>query len=75
MRGIVKKTKVVALFPEWSIGTVLENIKSLRPNNSQDLKLLSYKTVFLLALCCAKHPSSISLFSVDPGESQWNDDI
>jgi len=47
----------------------------LRPNNSRDLKPLSYKTVFLLALCCAKHPSSISLFSVDPGESQCNDDL
>ena len=76
MRGIfVKKPKIVALFPDWSIGIVLETIKSWGPNHSLDLKLLSYKTVFLLALCCAKRPSSISLFSVDPAAFQCNDDF
>ena len=79
-RGIfVKKLKIVALFPDWSTGTVLETIKSfiksLGPNHSLDLKLLLYKTVFLLALCCVKYPSSISLFSVDPATSQCNDDF
>ena len=66
MKGIFnKRPPRPKLFPSWSVVKVLETLKKWSPPESLSIKLLSYKTVMLLALASCKRPGSISLLSVD----------
>lgn len=67
LKGIYnKKPRTLKLYPKWDVSVALETVKSWGPNNKLDLKLLTYKAVFLLALVCSKRPSSLALLSVHP---------
>ena len=76
MKGIYNsRPRTISLYPKWDVSTVLSTIKSWGPNDKLDLKLLTYKTCFLLAVVCAKRPSTLSMLSVDPTVFQLSDGI
>lgn len=56
------------LVPPWDLAVVLEGLKSaaFEPLQGADLKLVSLKTVLLLALASAKRVSDIHALSVHP---------
>ena len=64
----------VALFPSWSVQAVLDTLQKWGPAQKLSLKLLSYKTVTLLALSCAKRVSSLSLLTVREGYLEVSED-
>jgi hypothetical protein len=68
MKGIFNSRPVVPkLFPAWSVKTVLSTLAAWSPANSLSLKLLSLKTIMLVALATAKRASSIKLLTTKSG--------
>ena len=49
----------------WDVTSVLNYLRSLGPNDDLSLKLLSFKSVILCALCQPKRRSEIAQFSLD----------
>ena len=74
MKGIYNSRPAVQkLFPSWSVKTVLITLKSWSPASSLSLKLLSLKTVMLVALATAKRASSIKLLTTKSGYMQMSE--
>ena len=68
MKGIFNSRPVVPkLFPAWSVRTVLSTLAEWSPANSLSLKLLSLKTIMLVALATAKRASSLKLLTTRSG--------
>ena len=67
MKGISKsRPRLDHLFPKWDISLVLSTIRQWGQNKKLDLKLLSLKAVFLMAVVSAKRPSTLVLLSANP---------
>ena len=60
----------VSLFPTWSVKIILDMFNTWGPASCLALQLLTYKTVFLLALACAKRVASLALLSLEDGYIQ-----
>ena len=58
------------LFPTWSVSHVLSVLKSWSVARKLSLKMLTLKTVFLLALVSLKRASDIHRIVVDPAYFQ-----
>jgi hypothetical protein len=68
MKGIFNSRPAVQkLFPTWSVKTVLLTLKTWSPASSLSLKLLSLKTIMLVALATGKRASSIKLLTTKSG--------
>ena len=57
----------VTLFPTWSVKAVLDMLDEWGPSSKLSFKLLTYRTVMLLALSSGKRIASISLLVVKKG--------
>ena len=65
MKGIFNtRPPIKKVCEAWSVQKVLHLLKTWGPASKLDLKLLTLKTVVLLALACAKRCDSLSLLSV-----------
>ena len=69
----VKRPMVRPMVPEWDLTTVLQILRKApfeppRFDTVQQKKLTTWKTVFLLALACAKRASEIHAISRDPSD-------
>ena len=68
MKGIFNSRPIVkTLFPAWSVKLVLKTLREWSPASKLSLKLLTLKTVMLLALATGKRASSIKLLSIKSG--------
>ena len=71
MKGIFNERPIKkSLFPKWDLNTVLLHIKTWGPSSGLDLKYLSYKMIFILAMVCSKRPSTLALFTIDDAVCQ-----
>ena len=57
----------ITLFPTWSVKNVLDMLEKWGPSSILCFKLLTYRTVMLLALSSAKRSASLSLLIVKEG--------
>ena len=74
MRGVfISRTPVKSFPPAWAVGKVLELLRSWEPMQSLSLKLLSLKTVMLIALVTGRRCSSLALLSVKRGYCEFSD--
>ena len=74
MRGAFHtRTPVKTFPPAWSVGPVLELLRSWSPMEALSLKLLSLKTIMLLALVTGRRCSSLALLSTKRGFCEFSD--
>ena len=62
-----KRPPIKTLFPKWSVKKVLEELEKWSPTRHLDLKKLTFKTLFLLALSTGRRQDSIALLSTKKG--------
>ena len=77
MKGVKRATATdKPLFPRWDLAVVLDGLLKhpFEPLESADIKILSLKTVLLIALTTAKRVSDIHALSVDHDCMQFSDD-
>ena len=68
MKGIFNSRPIVkTLFPAWSVKTVLLMLQNWSPAKNLSLKVLTLKTIMLVALATGKRASSIKLLTTKPG--------
>ena len=68
MKGIFNSRPIIkSLFPAWSVKMVLKTLSEWSPASKLSLKILTLKTVMLIALATGKRASSIRLLSTKPG--------
>lgn len=68
-----KRPPIKELFPSWSVKLVLDKLESWSAAKYLDLKDLTFKTIFLLAVCSAKRMDSISLLTIKKGYCEVNE--
>lgn len=73
MKGIFRNNPPKPRYSStWNVEQVLQFIKSLGPSSDLSLKMLSLKTVCLLAICAPKRVSEIAVFSLKYFENSNN---
>jgi len=77
LRGFyIEKPRSKSLFPQWNLALVLDSLLGVpyEPLHRADLKFLTYKCVFLLALATGRRRGDIHALSMNPSCLRWAKD-